>query len=126
MNAKALLTLLLCAFTPVTAQEPEEGCTGTTSDESVCLSRKYKKIEAELNESYLSALKSGAHYGEPNIQNLKDAQRKWIAYRDAECDAEYNLWGGGSGGPNARTICLIKLMRERVTRLKAAYRSFSK
>jgi uncharacterized protein YecT (DUF1311 family) len=47
----------------------------------------------------------------------------WISYRDAGCKAEYGLWGGGSGGPNAQTLCLIRLTRQRTVKLKNAYLS---
>jgi uncharacterized protein YecT (DUF1311 family) len=124
MNIQALLILLVFAFTAAIAQEPEEACSGTTYDQSVCLSAKHKRTDAELNASYQKALKS-AHYGEKDVQNLKDAQRKWIVYRDAACEAEYYLWGGGSGGPNAHIMCLIELTKERTTHLKVAYRFFS-
>ena len=117
--------LLIVALTVANAQEPDEGCEGTTYDVSVCLAQKYKRVDSELNAAYQRALKSAKGYDDKDIQNLKDAERKWIGYRDAACKAEYNLWGRGSGGPNAHTICLIRLARERATHLKDAYYHFS-
>ncbi len=40
---------------------------------------------------------------------LRDMQRAWIAYRDAACDHERALWGGGTGGGPATLECLMRL-----------------
>ena len=127
MTTRPPLLLLVFAFGAAIAQEePEEGCRGSsTYEESVCLSAKYKKIDADLNAAYRKALKSATHYGEENVQKLKDAQRKWIVYRDAACNAEFNLWGNGTGGPIAHRSCLIRLTRERSTHLRSTNRFFS-
>jgi len=60
-------------------------------------------------------------YTPEDVRNLKDAERQWIAYRDAACKAEYGLWGMGSGGPSARTVCLIRITKQRIVDLKDAY-----
>jgi len=33
------------------------------------------------------------------VNNLRDSEQKWTAYRDAACNAERGLWGKGSGAP---------------------------
>jgi uncharacterized protein YecT (DUF1311 family) len=119
--------VLFLVLATATAQDVEEACDGTTYDTAVCLIRKYKKIDTELNGAYQKALKETAfNYGPEDVENLKDAQRKWIVYRDAACKAEYALWGGGSGGPAAHTICLTKLTKERLGDLKEVYLDMSK
>jgi len=123
MNTQVCFLLVALAFR-VYAAQPEDECAGTTYDESVCLSKIYKQADANLNTVYQKAITSAAHFGEKDIANLKDAERKWIAYRDATCKAEYNLWGGGSGGPNALARCLIQLTRERTVRLNAGFYRF--
>ena len=60
-----------------------------------CMAKVLKTIDAELNVGYQRALKVTKNQWTPtDVQNLKDAQRKWIAYRDAVCKAEYGLVGG--------------------------------
>lgn len=120
MNTQVVFVWLALAL-PVYAAQPEDACAGTTYDESVCLSKIRKQADANLNTAYQKAMKSAAHYGEKDIQNLKDAEGKWIAYRDAACEAEHNLWGGGSGGPNAFARCMIQLTRERTAHLNSGF-----
>src|SRR5690348_6812188 len=103
------------------AQDDEKKCCCTTYDTSVCLSKIRDSIDAELNKTYQTALSMTKKFGREDLENLKDAERKWIAYRDAACKAEYGLWGGGSGGPNAHTMCVIRLTRQRTADLKSVY-----
>jgi uncharacterized protein YecT (DUF1311 family) len=114
--------LLLAAFGPgAMAQDEEAKCCCTTYDTSVCLSKIRDKIDAKLNTTYQRAVSLTKIFGSEDVENLKDAERKWIAYRDAACKAEYALWEGGSGGPNAHTICVIRLTRQRTSDLKSGY-----
>jgi hypothetical protein len=73
-----------------------------------------------LNMTYQLALKTvTSGYTTRDVQNLREAEKMWIAYRDAACKAEYGLWGGGSGGPDANTMCLVRLTRQRTAELKS-------
>jgi uncharacterized protein YecT (DUF1311 family) len=110
--------------TTAIGQDDETKCCCTTYDTSVCSSAIHKRVDGELNETYQKALKeAAAYFTAQDVQNLKEAERLWISYRDGVCKAEYGLWGGGSGGPNARTICLIRVTRQRTSDLKNAYLS---
>jgi uncharacterized protein YecT (DUF1311 family) len=114
--------LLLFALGVAAAPQDEETkCCCTTYDTSVCLSKIRDKVDAELDTSYQQALSMAGRFTSADVENLKDAQRKWAAYRDAACKAEYGLWGRGSGGPNAHGMCVIRLTRQRTTDLKDAY-----
>lgn len=58
----------------------------------------------------------------PEEQNdLLEAQRAWLKYRDLTCTAEYKLYGGGTGGPVTRLACLAAITQERVSTLKTTY-----
>ena len=122
MNLRALLISLGIALAASAGQQPEEQCDGTTYDQSVCLSGIYKQVDAELNGAYQKALAVATQYGPGDVRNLRDSERKWIAWRDSDCAAEYGFWGGGSGGPNARALCLIVLTREHAAHLNAAHK----
>ncbi|SFL92439.1 lysozyme inhibitor LprI family protein [Shimia aestuarii] len=56
-----------------------------------------KKIDAEMQEIGSSA--------PSQADALRDMQRAWIGYRDATCDYERSLWGGGTGGGPATVSC---------------------
>jgi uncharacterized protein YecT (DUF1311 family) len=118
-----LLSAALCLLlaVPLLIQGAEEDCIGTTLKTTNCLFERYKTADAILNTVYQRALKSAADSGPKGVANLKDAQRKWIAYRDAACQAEYSLFAGGSGGPAEKAMCLLRITSQRTEDLKSAY-----
>ena len=119
---KRALFLVIVATVSALAQDKQELCSGNTYQVGVCLTRQYKIIDAEMTATFFAAMKAAASdYTPSDIRNWKLAQRRWIAYRDAECKAEYGLWGGGSGGPNALKSCLINLTKERSAHLKETF-----
>jgi uncharacterized protein YecT (DUF1311 family) len=117
------VAFVFCVFliAPVSTNGADEDCIGTTVATTSCLFEHYKTADANLNTVYQKALKSAAHYGPKGIDYLRDAQRKWIAYRDAACEAEYSLFGGGSGGPGAKLTCLLRITGRRIEDLKSSY-----
>ena len=121
MRAFVVLSLFVGLGTGVMAQDEETKCCCTTYDMSVCLSKIHDKVDAELNATYEKALRLTQRFGDQDVENLSDAEQKWIAYRDAACKAEYGLWGKGSGGPNAYGMCIIRLTRQRTNDLKNVY-----
>lgn len=98
-----------------------EECIGTNAETTACLFEHFRIADANLNTVYQEALKSAAHYGPKDVNNLRDAERKWIACRDAACEAEFSLFGGGSGGPAGRATCLLRITGRRIEDLKTAY-----
>jgi uncharacterized protein YecT (DUF1311 family) len=91
---------------------------GNTADTANCISRAYDKADTELNRIYKLAFTG---LDAKATENLKKAQRAWIIYRDAQCDAEYAKWDGGSGGPSAHLQCLYSLTQFRTRELHKTY-----
>jgi uncharacterized protein YecT (DUF1311 family) len=91
---------------------------GANADITNCMFKASKSADAELNRVYSQSRKrlEGA-----DLQRLIAAQRLWVQFRDANCDAAYGLYGGGSAGPMVRAACLEKDTRERVNELKIMY-----
>ncbi len=52
------------------------------------------------------------------VEKLRLAERAWIAFRDAECDFSYSLWGPGSARNPAAAGCLVQLTAERAITLR--------
>lgn len=50
--------------------------------------------------------------------NLLEAQRAWIAFRDAQCGLEYAVWGAGSMRQVAGATCHLDMTAERVIYLR--------
>lgn len=96
--------------------------TATTSNPEykACLARAADAADAKLNDGYkalqVAIRKGAAAMGQrPDIQlqSLTGAQKKWIAYRDANCTFEDQLAFGGTsiGGNYSACLCALSLQR---------------
>jgi uncharacterized protein YecT (DUF1311 family) len=123
--ALVLMTLLLpasaaAADVETTCYAECEAQTTSNPEYKVCLARKAKAADAFLNEAY-RILKSGvrrhaAEMGQPpyiQLQSLTATQKKWIAYRDANCTFEDQLAFAGTsiGGNYSACLCALSLER---------------
>ena len=91
---------------------------GTNAALTQCLFEASKTRDFELNRLYAFVRKTldGA-----DLEKLIVAQRLWVQFRDANCEAAYGLYGGGSAGPMVRAACLEKVTRERIKGLNTMY-----
>lgn len=117
--ARALLALLLLPA-PALAQV---GCEGaqTQAAMTACAADALAVSDAELNDAYAAAIElvGVARPGEGLDAHLRDAQRAWIAFRDAACVAEAAVHEGGSMQPMVEVQCLDRLTRARAQDLFA-------
>lgn len=101
------------------------GCSAQAQDCDVnqasmnqCASNEYAALDAELNTQYnaqMGYLKTPARK-----KALQDAQKKWIAFRDADCQYQAGKREeGGSLWPLAQAQCLSAQTKVRVEQLKA-------
>jgi uncharacterized protein YecT (DUF1311 family) len=121
------LTMLLAPLPASAGTDIEASCykdceSSTTSnpDYKACVARAADKADAALNQAYkdmLGAVRAaGKEMGQASdIQagNLKDAQKQWIAYRDASCTFEDSLAFGGTaiGGNYSSCLCALSYQR---------------
>lgn len=97
-----------------------EAQTSSNLEYKACLARAADAADAKLNEAY-GALKAAirrwaAELGQrpdEKLQSLVGAQKKWIAYRDANCTFEDELAFGGTaiGGNYSACLCALSLER---------------
>ena len=73
-------------------------CPGsTTRDVEQCLAAGLARADAELNRYYAATVARLTRDGDTtSLAKLRASERAWIAYRDAECDAVYDWWKGGT------------------------------
>jgi uncharacterized protein YecT (DUF1311 family) len=90
----------------------------TTMEMTNCMDGEVKKADAELNRVYQAALKK--HRPE-NAIKLRKAQRAWIAFRDAQCEAEGSLYQGGTIQPVIMGHCRLILTQQRTKHILGAY-----
>lgn len=97
-----------------------ERSTGSNPEYKACLARAADAADAKLNEAY-GGLKAairrfaGEMGQSPNfpLRSLTATQKKWIAYRDANCTFEDELAFGGTsiGGNYSACLCALSLGR---------------
>ncbi|SRR5712692_7537124 len=111
-----LLVFLTLATSNVTRAQCEDA--KSTLQINECFAKELKKAEAEVNKIYQLTVKK---LQPDDAALLRRAQRAWLAYRDAQCEAEHALWGGGTGGPAALMSCKVELTRQRVAEIQNTY-----
>ena len=93
-----------------------------------CLNRQYTKADAELNVVWKKVM---AHVADADYlpakerkvwkEELLEAQRAWITFKEHDCDAVGFEWFGGSGAGGAVLSCLIGHTTARTTSLSERY-----
>ncbi len=87
MRTKLILAIGLMALQPAafseTKAEPDESCDGGTYQLVECLNAKTELWDKRLNAAYREALKDAQPW---QRDFLRQAQRAWIRFRDAECE----------------------------------------
>lgn len=94
-------------------QSPSSG-----AEETDCFASALKKSDSQLNQTYLRV--QSAVDGD-ELAKLKMAQRLWVRFRDANCEAEHELYAGGSAAPMVKLACLEAVTRHRTEELKVMY-----
>ncbi|NNM73068.1 lysozyme inhibitor LprI family protein [Enterovirga aerilata] len=95
---------------------PEVNCKDPqgTPEINYCAEQEYRRADARLNAAYramIGRIDASDDYDDKTKAALKaaiqDAQRKWIAFRDADCiQAVGTSWNGGTGTGYAVETCL--------------------
>ena len=123
---KIVIAHLLSTSAPLSSiyaqhmNEPDSPCAGVavTSDLTSCLSKAEESAAAQLNALYTKLRKS---LDSPDRKRLVTAERLWVQYRDANCSAEQELDGDGTGRYPAYYGRLEAMTRTRIEELKITY-----
>ncbi|SEK71913.1 lysozyme inhibitor LprI family protein [Pacificibacter marinus] len=123
--AVALVFGLLGA-SPILAQDAVVDCENamTQRDMNICSYEDYMVVDRALNDTYTWALARTEDWGSGTKEALRAAQRTWIAYRDAACNAEGQLHEGGSIRPLIENTCKATLTTRRTQDMRATYEPF--
>ncbi|MFP7570808.1 lysozyme inhibitor LprI family protein [Marivita sp. S2033] len=97
----------------------------TTIGISECIQAETVEWDAVLNEEYKatqSALadmdRQGVIAGMVRTDALRDAQRAWIAFRDADCGARYAIWQDGTLRTIVGANCHLTMTAQRALELR--------
>ena len=90
-------------------------CPGTTTIEvNACATAEFEHADAVLNRYYAVALRQARTAGgEAAATGLQRAERSWLAYRNAECDAAATVYRGGTIAASVEITCRTRLTRLR-------------
>ncbi len=104
---------LVLALWPVAAIADD--CTAPQTQQAMnsCAAQAYDEADAELNVIYRRAVDAADSLPDGE-EMLRDAQRAWIAFRDAACDLEALSTEGGSMQPLIFASCLERLTWARI------------
>ncbi|MEQ1652787.1 MAG: lysozyme inhibitor LprI family protein [Hyphomicrobium sp.] len=129
----ALAVLVACA-SPLAAGEskPEKlDCSNaiSTVEMNACGEQSFEKADAALNAIYKKALAAipematEAPYDAKSWEKaLRESQRAWVAFRDAECNGHVPMpWTGGTGATSEVYGCMTDKTEARTKELKAIY-----
>lgn len=89
-------------------------CTGSTPEMVDCLNAQHAHWDKELTIAYQEAMKNAPP---AQKQKLREAERAWIKYRDANC--EYYAVGEGSIARIDAAACLRDMTERRARELKS-------
>lgn len=117
-----VLTILLTSAGKGVAQHmnaKDAPCqTGPNSEQTQCFITEAQAAGRELNLVYNKIRKILSPVDQSKLQT---AQRLWVQFRDANCAAERELYGGGSAAPMAYAACLAADTRQRTAELNVMY-----
>ncbi len=96
----------------------------TTLDMNACAKQEQEKVENELNLVYKQVIKSLSVPDTEVIKyskvksNLIQAERSWVKFRKADCDATYSLHQSGSIRNLMYLGCMQSHAEQRIEQLK--------
>ena len=81
-----------------------------------CVSARYKAMDEDLNAIYGQLMQTMESAPEDQ-ERLRQSQRAWIAFRDADCHSVGAEFSGGSLAPYVTATCAYELTAQRLQQL---------
>jgi len=121
----AAVLLSLAASSAFADDAPDCTSPQTQADMTICAGKDYEKADKQLNAAYQKVRKQLAERdktadesGKGAVDALVAAQRAWVAFRDANCDAFGFQARGGTMEPMLVAGCIAELTDARTKQLK--------
>jgi len=111
-----LATSLVLFAAPAAAANVECKNAVTQMDMNFCADKDYQAADKKLNEAYRKAAAQEDAHGR---DLLKQSERAWMTYRDAQCTYQTNASEGGSIQPMEYSECLTEKTKARIKELQS-------
>jgi uncharacterized protein YecT (DUF1311 family) len=118
-NGKVFL-LMFFIFATGTAARAQCEEAKTTLQINECFAKELKKADARLNRVYRLTQEK---LSPEDAALLQKTQRAWVAFRDAQCEAEHALMGEGTAGPMTLMSCKLEMTRKRTAEIRTTYQT---
>ncbi|MGL5010107.1 MAG: lysozyme inhibitor LprI family protein [Paracoccaceae bacterium] len=125
------MTVFFALSLPAVAQEVNCFDPITQMEMNICSYQEWEAADADLNRVYAAAMAIvQARDAEYPIQGLSEedrlraAQRAWVTFRDANCDAAGYQFRGGSAEPLLINGCLRSMTEARIEELEGLVSGF--
>jgi uncharacterized protein YecT (DUF1311 family) len=100
------------------AQAASCGDTQSTAERRDCYGAELQRADHRLNLAYQALMKTPALDAQARTL-LRDSQRAWLSFRDAQCAWQSDEMRGGTEAPVIAAACLGSLTAERATQLES-------
>jgi uncharacterized protein YecT (DUF1311 family) len=80
-----------------------------------------KSLQKDIDDAQKQNDKDQINYNTTLLENLRKAQRAWLAYRDLHCAAAKQKYEGGSIAPAIEMACLQQVTDHRIEELQDTY-----
>jgi uncharacterized protein YecT (DUF1311 family) len=126
------LATAICIF-PFVAAAQEVDCNNqvTQLDMNMCSYEEWQAADARLNRIYSEAIaflqaadRDYPPEGATEEDRLRNAQRTWVAFRDANCDAAGFQMRGGSAEPLLINGCMRSMTEDRIAELESVMQTY--
>ncbi|HWK64628.1 MAG TPA: lysozyme inhibitor LprI family protein [Rhizobiaceae bacterium] len=116
-SAAALFATAAMAIATSASADECGNAAGGQAGLNECYDKAFKKSDAELNKLYKD-IENRLKSDPDTTKLLVGAQRRWVAFRDAECEFQASASSGGSVGPMIYSMCLDGLTKRRIEDFK--------
>ncbi|WP_420584451.1 lysozyme inhibitor LprI family protein [Ruegeria sp.] len=90
----------------------------TTIGMAQCIQAETQVWDTFLNEQYQLRISELSEQSPGLSDQLRNAQRAWISFRDAECALTYSIWSGGTIRTIIAANCMLTETAERAVELR--------
>lgn len=125
-----LFAAALLFAVPALADEEIPGCENASSNVEIgdCTYAAYQKADKALNAFWpkvLASIDAADYMPAADRRTWKEtviaAQRAWVTFKEADCNAVTYEWWGGSGAGVAEATCLYDRTTQRLKQLEDRY-----